>query len=67
MVPGPASSVEEHSLRNIFRSQGDRSSNLAEYLSFQTRSIGNAKMFDGNFQTIGPATSITQPSDQKNL
>ena len=31
--PGPASSVEEHSLRKI-RSQGDRGSNLAEDFNF---------------------------------
>ena len=38
---GPASTEVEHSLRKIFV-EGDRGSNLAENLSFQTRSIANA-------------------------
>ena len=38
---GPASTEVEHFLHKIFV-QGDRGSNLAEDLSFQTRSITNA-------------------------
>ena len=40
--------MEEHSLRKI-RSQGDRSSNLAEDFSFQSQ-ILFAQMVDGNLQ-----------------
>ena len=49
MEPGPASSVEEHSLRKI-RSQGDCGSNLAEDFSFQACKLIRTKMFDGNFR-----------------
>ena len=49
--PGPASSVEEHSLRKI-RSQGDRGSNLAEEFYFFRRDLLSfAKMFGGKFST----------------
>ena len=57
--------MEEHSLRNIFRSQGDSGSNLSEDLSIQTRSIPNAKMFDGNFQLLDELHQSCNLTDQK--
>ena len=59
--PGPASSVEDRSLRKIFV-QGDRGSNLAEDLTFQSRFSSNfALMIDGNLQLSDELHQLTQP------
>ena len=62
LLLGPASTVEDRSLRKILV-QGDRGSNLAEGFSFQSR-IYFAKRIDGNPQTIRRVTSNSRNLDR---
>ena len=62
-MPGPASTVEEHSLRN-FLFAGDRGSILAAGQLFSRDKIKFAKRIVGN--PIRGHETLTQPTNRKN-
>ena len=66
---GPASTVEEHSLRNI-SVRGDRGSILTDEISFQTRSFLAkifAQMFDGNSSNRTSSSYLTTSISERLL
>ena len=66
--PGPASSVEEHSLHNILSSEGTAVRSPPRNVSFQAR-LNSQFMFDGKIppknKKIGQVLPTTQPRNSK--